>query len=328
MVLAKGSKALLIILGLAYLVFIAIFMYQSVAEQGLVSVPAFETGQIALPETGGEKALQEFADRYVRVEIATGEGNTGKYRVVQMRPQGVKKLLGQGTRTILGTDKSQAAKAQAFAKKRYMAAANIKSPEGVIVLKKATEIGLMQIELLTTHGVAGKEKIPVQGHGAIIGINATMAFVILNFFILVALLYGLLWEPITRMLDERTASVRRDIEHATASREDAEKLKLRYEQAIANARTEASRMKQEKVRDGEAQKEKIIRNARDEAKRLAEDAKLQIDAAVLEAKGELRKEVGDISVEIAKQILGKEVNKEIHRNTIDEFLRNLETESV
>jgi F-type H+-transporting ATPase subunit b len=186
----------------------------------------------------------------------------------------------------------------------------------------------MQIELLTKYDIAGKTKIPVQGHGQIIGINATMGFVILNFLILVALLYGLLWNPVTKMLDDRAGSIRRDIEQASASREDAEKLRARYEQALANARSEASRLRQEKVREGDAQKDKIISHARQEARRLTEDAKAQVEAALTEAKRELRKEVGGISVDIAAQILDKEVDQEVHRKLIDDFLRNLETEKV
>ena len=186
----------------------------------------------------------------------------------------------------------------------------------------------MQVELLTKRKIAGEQKIPVQGHGQIIGINATMGFVILNFLVLMALLYGLLWGPITKMLDDRAASIRKDIEQASASREDADKLKARYEQALANARSEASRLRQEKVREGDAEKDKIINQARQEARRITEDARLQVEAALAEARRELRKEVGNISVEIASRILAREVDQNVHRQMIDDFLRNLETEKV
>jgi F-type H+-transporting ATPase subunit b len=155
-----------------------------------------------------------------------------------------------------------------------------------------------------------------------------MGFVILNFLVLAALLYGLLWEPIVKMLDDRAASIRKDIEQASASREDAEKLKQRYEQAMANARSEANRLRQEKVREGDTEKNKIIGRAREESRRLVEDAQSQITAAISDAKRELRKEVGNISIEIAARILGREVDQSVHRQMIDDFLRDLETEKV
>jgi F-type H+-transporting ATPase subunit b len=330
MALARGSKTLLAILGLAYLIFLGVFFYQSVAKQGLALVPEFEViEKLQLPvDPGDQAALQKFASEHVEIELSQESGSTGRYRVKELRASDVKQAIEAGKTEIHGALKSQAAGAESFIKNRYVTGAPVKDEDGKIVLPKAIPIGLMQIELLTKHGIAGKTEIPVQGHGQIISINATMGFVILNFLVLAALLYGLLWEPIMKMLDDRAASIRKDIEQASASREDAEKLKQRYEQAMANARSEANRLRQEKVREGDAEKDKIMGHAREEARRLVEDAQSQISAAVSEAKRELRKEVGSISVEIAARILGREVDQNVHRQMIDDFLRNLETEKV
>lgn len=328
MTLAKGSKLIFLILAVAYVIFLAVFFYQSFVKHGLVSVPRFETGTVALPVSADETALEKFVKDYVETEVIAGENGSGRYRIAQMRSRELGERIKEGATQILGAEAGSAAKADAFAKKRYMSAAQIKAPDGKVVLDKAVELGLMQIELLTRHGVAGEIEIPVQGHGEIIGINATMGFVILNFLMLSAFLYALLWGPITGMLDDRTASIRKDIEQASASREDADKLKVRYEQALANARSEANRLRQEKIREGDAERNRIITQAREEARRLSEDAKTQVEAAVVEAKRELRKEVSGISVEIAAQILAREVDQNVHRKLIDDFLRNLETEKV
>jgi F-type H+-transporting ATPase subunit b len=330
MALARGSKTLLAILGLAYLSFLGVFFYQSVAKQGLVVVPEFETIEnLELPaDPSDQAALERFASRYVEIEVLQEGGNTGKYRVKELHANNVQDAIKAGRKEIRGALKAQALSAESFLKNRYVTAAPVKDYAGKTILSKAVAIDLMQIELLTRYGIAGKTEIPVQGHGQIISINATMGFVILNFLVLVALLYGLLWEPITKMLDDRAASIRKDIEQASASREDAEKLKQRYEQAMANARSEANRLRQEKVREGDAEKDKIIGRAREEARRLVEDAQSQITAALAEARKGLRSEVGSISVEIAARILGREVDQSVHRQMIDDFLRNLETEKV
>jgi F-type H+-transporting ATPase subunit b len=330
MALARGSKTLLAILGLAYLIFLGVFFYQSVAKQGLAPVPAFKTIEnLQLPaDSNDQAALDKFASEYVEIEVSQEGTTAGSYKVKELRTAEVARAIDAGKKEIRGALKKQAQSAESFIKNRYVTAAPVKNAEGKIVLPKGIPIGLMQIELLTEYGIAGEKEIPVQGHGQIISINATMGFVILNFLILAALLYGLLWEPIMKMLDDRAASIRKDIEQASASREDAEKLKQRYEQAMANARSEANRLRQEKVREGDAEKDNIISRARDEARRLVEDARSQITAAVSDAKRDLRKEVGGISVEIAARILGREVDQNVHRQMIDEFLRNLETEKV
>jgi len=329
MALAKGTKAILAMLGIAYLIFIAVFFYQATIEHGLVPVPLFETGTQQLPgDPKNQQEIEQFAAKFVEVEVVAESGSRGRYRIVELRPKGLVAMIESGKKEILAADKSQASKAEGFAKSRYVSAAQIKTGDGRIVLNKKVELGLMQLELLTKNGIAGKEKVPAYGHGEIIGINATMGFVILNFLVLVALLYGLLWHPITQMLDDRTVSIRKDIEQASASREDAEKLRSRYEQAIENARTEATRMREEKIREGEARKDEIIAKARDESRRIAEDAKEQIETEVSNARKSLRQEIGGLSVEIARNILAREVDMDVHRKMIDEFLRNLETEKV
>lgn len=330
MALARGSKTLLAILGLAYLAFLGVFFYQSVVKQGLVVVPEFETVEkLQLPaDPDNQAALEEFASQYAEIEVMQESGSSGKYRVKELQPSNIREMIKAGRKEIRGALRAQARSAESFVKNRYVTAALVKDDSGKAILPKAIAIGLMQMELLTRHGIAGRTEIPVQGQGQIISINATMGFVILNFLILAALLYGLLWEPITKMLDDRAASIRKDIEQASASREDAEKLKQRYEQAMANARSEANRLRQEKVREGDVEKDKIVGKAREEARRLVEDAQSQITAALAEARKGLRSEVGSISVEIAARILGREVDQSVHRQMIDDFLRNLETEKV
>lgn len=328
MALAKGTKALLAMLAVGYVIFLAVFFYQSFVKHGLVSVPVLEINdKLPLPDSSDEETLKKFSQNYVEIEVIPGKGNTGRYRIKELRPSDLSKRIKNGEKEMRGVAKSQATAADSFAKSRFLTAAPIKV-DNIIVLPKAVELGLKQIELLTKKGIAGKEDIPVQGHGQIIGINATMGFVILNFLVLVALLYGLLWNPITGMLDERAGSIRKDIEQAAASREDAEKLKMRYEQALANARSEANHLKQEKVREGDAEKDKIITHAREEARRLADDANTQIETAVADSKLALRREIGGISVDIAAKILTKEIDKNIHQQLIDDFLRNLETEKI
>ncbi|MHC4251691.1 MAG: ATP synthase F0 subunit B, partial [Planctomycetota bacterium] len=76
---------------------------------------------------------------------------------------------------------------------------------GVALDEKAlTALALAYDDL---EGEARHDRIMVKGSGSIVGFDLTMVFAGLNFLVLVAFLYAVLWEPVTRLLDERAQAI-------------------------------------------------------------------------------------------------------------------------
>jgi hypothetical protein len=73
-------------------------------------------------------------------------------------------------------------------------------------------------------------RVRVVGRGEQTGINLTSVFMALNFLALFAILYALLWEPITKLLDERAAGIKKQVDDARADRAEAERLRAEQEQ--------------------------------------------------------------------------------------------------
>ena len=169
------------------------------------------------------------------------------------------------------------------------------------------------------------KEVKVEGNGPIIGVNATAVFIWLNFGIVVLTLYGFLWEPITRILDERAALVKNDVDAAKEGRQKVAEVLEKYKKTLEDLEERKREIISDSQKEGHKEREKIIRQAREEIRSMHEMALSQVEDEIREAKNELRKELAGYSVEIAGRILEKEINKDAHEKLIDDFLKQLES---
>ncbi len=154
-----------------------------------------------------------------------------------------------------------------------------------------------------------------------LGINLpTLIAQIVNFAILLGLLYLVAYKPIMRMLDERSRKVKEGVEQAEAMKEKA----ARAEEEIKKQLEAASREGQERIaragRIGEELKQKTQQEARQEAEALIARARSEIQRERDEAIGELRKEFADLTILAAGKVIDRSLDKEAHRQLIDKVL--------
>jgi len=72
---------------------------------------------------------------------------------------------------------------------------------------------------------ARHEHIWIKGTGQFVFVDVTAAFIGVNFVVLAALMYALLWEPVRRLLDERSQAIRDQVETAKREREASDSAK-------------------------------------------------------------------------------------------------------
>jgi len=171
----------------------------------------------------------------------------------------------------------------------------------------------------------GLKQVKVEGNGPIIGVNATAVFVWLNFAIVVLTLYGFLWEPITRVLDERAALVKNDIDAARYERQKAAEILEKYKKTFKDLEEKKKDIISNSQKEGHKERARIIKQAREEMRSMHEMALSHVEEEIREAKNQLRKELAGYSVEIARRILEKEIDAEAHTKLIDDFIKELET---
>ena len=137
-----------------------------------------------------------------------------------------------------------------------------------------------------------------------IGLFAMQAVILL---VLLFLLAKFAWKPILSSLDEREEGIQSALDQAENARKDIQNLQADNERLLKEARAERDAM----MKDAREIKESIIAEAKGEAQEqtstMIENAKATIKQEQQAAIAELKKNVADLSIDIAQQLVRKEL---------------------
>jgi len=148
------------------------------------------------------------------------------------------------------------------------------------------------------------------------------------FLIVFGLLAKVLMPRIQTTLTERTNQIEGGLERAKDAQTEADRVLEQYKAQLAEARHEASRLREQANEEGAQIKARRREEGEAEYQRLVSAATAQIEAARDQAMISLRAEVGSLAVELASRIVGEALQDEARqRRTVDRFLAELEAES-
>lgn len=154
-----------------------------------------------------------------------------------------------------------------------------------------------------------------------LGINLpTLLAQVINFAILLVLLYLVAYKPIMRMLDQRSAKIKEGMEQAEAIRQQAARTEEEVRAQLEAARKEGQAVIAQAAQIGDRLKEEARKEARQETKSLITKARLEIQREREEAIDELRKEFVDIAITTAEKVIKETLDKEKHHRLIEEVL--------
>lgn len=131
------------------------------------------------------------------------------------------------------------------------------------------------------------------------------------------------------VLDERTEKIEGGLQHAEAAQAEAAALRAEYEQQLAEARTEAARIKEAARAEGGVIVAEAKAKATAEAARTVESAQRTIEAERQQAAVSLRADVGALATELASKIVGESLEDTARQSrVVDRFLAELEASTV
>src|ERR1700726_4116204 len=147
--------------------------------------------------------------------------------------------------------------------------------------------------------------------------------------ILFVLVFGalakLLLPRIQQTLAERTEQIEGGLNRSKEAQTEAKELLDQYREQLAEARHEASRLREEAREQGAQIIAEMREQAQAEARRVTEAAQAQIEAERQQALISLRAEVGTLATELAGRIVGESLTDEARQNRMgDRFLDELE----
>ncbi|MBG7617147.1 MAG: F0F1 ATP synthase subunit B [Chloroflexi bacterium] len=154
-----------------------------------------------------------------------------------------------------------------------------------------------------------------------LGINgASLLAQLVNFGILLVLLYLIAYKPILRIIDQRSEKVKESL----AQTEDVKLQAEQAEQEIKGKLEQVSKQSQEVIdraaKTGEEIRQRAMEEAKEEAKALVTRARVEIKRESDEVIEQLRREYADLTVLAAEKIIDKSLDKNAHKDLIDKVM--------
>lgn len=150
---------------------------------------------------------------------------------------------------------------------------------------------------------------------------------IVNFAILAVLLTVLLYKPILRMLDERSARIKKGMEDAEEASRKAAETQAEFEQRMIEARQEGQSLIAQAAEEAKKVQKQIEANAREQAQQLLDRARSEIQRERELAVKELQRQAVELSIQMTQKVVGEGLDEDAHRKLIDDFITELEEAS-
>jgi F-type H+-transporting ATPase subunit b len=124
---------------------------------------------------------------------------------------------------------------------------------------------------------------------------------------------------------ERTAVIQGGIERAEKAQAEAQAALEEYQAQLAEARTEAARIREDAKSQGSQILAEMREHAQAESARIRAAAQTQLEAERTQVMTQLRSEIGGLATTLASRIVGESLeDDERARRTVDRFLADLE----
>ncbi|PWR09383.1 F0F1 ATP synthase subunit B [Micromonospora acroterricola] len=146
------------------------------------------------------------------------------------------------------------------------------------------------------------------------------------FAVLCFVLMKFVFPRMEQTFQARVDAIEGGIKRAEAAQAEANQLLEQYRAQLAEARTDAAKIRDDARADAEGIRQDVLAKAREESDRIIAAGKDQLAAERATIVRELRSEVGAIAVDLASKIVGESLADEARRKgTVDRFLSGLES---
>jgi F-type H+-transporting ATPase subunit b len=163
------------------------------------------------------------------------------------------------------------------------------------------------------------------GHeGGLINLDRSLLIQVVNFLVLLFILWKLLYKPLVAKMEERTQAIKKSLEEAQAARVDAERQRQEHAAQIQAALGEAQAIRATALKEAAEEQRRLVEAARAEAGRLVQTAKTEMEQDIRRARQQLQQEVGDLAVQIAERLIRKSLRDEDHHRIVQEALSRVD----
>jgi F-type H+-transporting ATPase subunit b len=172
---------------------------------------------------------------------------------------------------------------------------------------------------------AAVETGEVTKHNPIIPIWQEIVLGTIAFGLLCFVLMKFVFPQMEKTFAARVDAIEGGIKRAEAAQAEANQLLEQYRAQLAEARTEAARIRDEARADAEGIRQDVLAKAREESDRIIAAGQEQLAAQRESIVRDLRSEVGSLAVDLAGKIVGESLADEARsRGTVERFIADLD----
>jgi len=154
---------------------------------------------------------------------------------------------------------------------------------------------------------------------------AEIIWTLVSFALLFALLRWLVLPRIIASLEARTRMIREEIEQARAQREQAEAVRLQYEQRLQDIAIEARRMFDEAEARIRQERHRVMDEWKAEMKRREMVFRDETEIAKQQALREIRSKTAELVTEATEKLLAQHIAEQDVDAVVNEIVRHLES---
>ena len=151
-----------------------------------------------------------------------------------------------------------------------------------------------------------------------------MIWTIVCFLVVLFVLRKYAFGPVQQMIDARRERIESALNEADQAREEARNLLEEHRKLIGQAKSESEEILAEARRVADAQRERVREETEEDRQRRLEETRRQIEQATAQALGQIREEVGKLSLLAAEKITRKSLTDADQKRLIDEALAEID----
>ncbi len=143
---------------------------------------------------------------------------------------------------------------------------------------------------------------------------------LVNFTILLGILYAVAYKPVLRILDQRSSRIRESLELAERIQKESAERQAEMERQLQEARLEGQALIEQARQMADRFREEERERARHEAETFLSRAREDIQRERDNAIEEVREQFADLAITAAERVIRRSLDRDAHREIVDQVL--------
>lgn len=144
---------------------------------------------------------------------------------------------------------------------------------------------------------------------------------IINFLILLFLLYKFLYKPILNLLEKRSRKIQKSLEDAKKIKEELKKTEETRNKKMAEVQAQVQKIIEEANKNTEEVKSKTLDHAHQESEKIIKKTQEDIKREKEKMLAEVKEELADLVIKTSSKVIEKRIDEKTDKELIEKILK-------